>query len=112
MICTKMLEDSVYDFQNNEECRVILCDATGGEGRNFQNADWVIHVDLPWTANAIEQRIGRLDRLGRDKDHMQVNSVVFYGNGTIEEAYPESEWQETVRKAGRISRDKAKKKDI
>lgn len=79
------LEDSVYAFQNNEECRVILCDATGGEGRNFQNADWVIHVDLPWTANAIEQRIGRLDRLGRDKDHMQVNSVVFYGKGTIEE---------------------------
>ena len=79
------LEDSVYEFQNNEECRVILCDATGGEGRNFQNADWVIHVDLPWTANSIEQRIGRLDRLGRDKDHMQVNSVVFLGKGTIEE---------------------------
>ena len=78
------LEDSVYEFQNNEGCRVILCDATGGEGRNFQNADWVIHLDLPWTANTIEQRIGRLDRLGRDKDHLDVNSVVVYAKETIE----------------------------
>ena len=78
------LEDSVYEFQNNENCRVILCDVTGGEGRNFQNADWVFHLDLPWTANAIEQRIGRLDRLGRDKDHLTVNSVVFYSEESIE----------------------------
>jgi len=78
------LEDSVYEFQNNESCRVILCDATGGEGRNFQNADWVIHLDLPWTANAIEQRIGRLDRLGRDSDHLEVNSLVLYSEDSIE----------------------------
>lgn len=79
------LEDSVFEFQNNKDCRIILCDETGGEGRNFQNADWVIHVDLPWNANAIEQRIGRLDRLGRDQNHLKVNSAVFYGKDTIEE---------------------------
>lgn len=78
------LEDSVYEFQNNVNCRVILCDATGGEGRNFQNADWLIHLDLPWTANAIEQRIGRLDRLGRDKNHLSVKSVVVYSKESIE----------------------------
>ena len=78
------LEDSVYEFQNNPSCRIILCDSTGGEGRNFQNADWLIHLDLPWTANAIEQRIGRLDRLGRDPDHLKVNSVVLYSKDTIE----------------------------
>lgn len=78
------LEDSVYEFQNNTSCQIILCDATGGEGRNFQNADWVIHLDLPWTANAIEQRIGRLDRLGREENHLEVRSVVFYTEGTIE----------------------------
>ena len=78
------LEDSVYEFQNTPSCRVILCDSTGGEGRNFQNADWLIHLDLPWTANAIEQRIGRLDRLGRDSDHLKVNSVVLYSKETIE----------------------------
>ncbi|MCR5638100.1 MAG: DEAD/DEAH box helicase family protein [Lachnospiraceae bacterium] len=78
------LEDSVYEFQNNEKCRVILCDATGGEGRNFQNADWIIHIDLPWNINEIEQRIGRLDRLGRDAEHLKVNSVVVYTENTIE----------------------------
>ena len=80
------LEDSVYKFQKDKssDCLVILCDETGGEGRNFQNADWIIHVDLPWNANAIEQRIGRLDRLGRDQDHLDVKSVVFYGRDTIE----------------------------
>lgn len=79
------LEESVYTFQNDPECSLMICDETGGEGRNFQNADWLIHLDLPWSAHAIEQRIGRLDRLGRDTDHMKVNSIVLYSVGTIEE---------------------------
>lgn len=78
------LEDRVYEFQNDPECKIIVCDETGGEGRNFQNADWIIHLDLPWTANAIEQRIGRLDRLGRDEQHMVVHSVVLFAEDTIE----------------------------
>lgn len=79
------LENNVYEFQNNRDCRIILCDSTGGEGRNFQIADWLIFADLPWNANAIEQRIGRLDRLGRDAGHLEVRLVVFYSQGTIEE---------------------------
>ena len=78
------LEDSVYSFQNDPDCRVIVCDETGGEGRNFQNASIVLHLDLPWNANALEQRIGRLDRLGRDPE-MDVLSVVLYTENTIEE---------------------------
>lgn len=78
------LDDSVYAFQNNPECRVIICDETGGEGRNFQNAAQIIHLDLPWTANALEQRIGRLDRLGRNPD-MDVISVVLYADTSVEE---------------------------
>ena len=78
------LEDSVYAFQNDPECRVIICDETGGEGRNFQNAAQVIHLDLPWNANALEQRIGRLDRLGRNPD-MDVMSVVLYAETSVEE---------------------------
>lgn len=78
------LEDNVYAFQNNPACRVIICDETGGEGRNFQNASQIIHLDLPWNANALEQRIGRLDRLGRDPN-MDVLSVVLYADTSVEE---------------------------
>ena len=78
------LEDSVYSFQNDPSCRAIICDETGGEGRNFQNAAQIIHLDLPWNANALEQRIGRLDRLGRDPN-MDVLSVVIYAASSVEE---------------------------
>ncbi len=77
------LELNIYRFQNEPQCRILLCDETGGEGRNLQIADIVIHIDLPWDANAIEQRIGRLDRLGREADRT-VLSVVVHTSGTLE----------------------------
>ena len=77
------LEDSVYDFQNDINCRMIICDETGGEGRNFQNAEMILHLDMPWSINALEQRIGRLDRLGREQNR-DVLSVVIYTENTIE----------------------------
>ena len=78
------LELSIYRFQKDDECKIIICDETGGEGRNLQGADYVIHIDLPWDANAIEQRIGRLDRLGRPADK-DICSVVTYAKDTLEE---------------------------
>ena len=77
------LELNIYRFQNDENCKILICDETGGEGRNLQIADIVIHVDLPWDANAIEQRIGRLDRLGRDPKKT-VLSVVVHTEDTLE----------------------------
>lgn len=79
-------EFNAYKFQNDDICSIMLCDYTGGEGRNFQCADFVIHIDLPWDANMIEQRIGRLDRLERDKNRPIVNSVVVYAKDTFENA--------------------------
>lgn len=78
------LELNVYRFQNEKNCTIMLCDESGGEGRNFQCADYVVHIDLPWDANAIEQRIGRLDRLGRTKER-PVTSIVAYAEESLEE---------------------------
>lgn len=73
----KEAEVNIYRFQSNSDCKILICDKSGGEGRNLQIADYVIHVDLPWNINTIEQRIGRLDRMGRDV-HVPVTSVVIH----------------------------------
>lgn len=81
------LEVNSYRFQNDDQCYFMLCDSTGGEGRNFQCADYVVHIDLPWNADAIEQRIGRLDRLERDKKRSsEVYSVVVHSENTFEDS--------------------------
>ncbi len=44
---------------------LLLCSEAGGEGRNFQFCDRMLHFDLPLDPVELEQRIGRLDRIGR-----------------------------------------------
>ena len=85
-MATDDIELNAYRFQNEESCRIMLCDYSGGEGRNFQCADYVIHIDLPWDANMIEQRIGRLDRLERDPARPIVTSVVIHTEDSFEDA--------------------------
>ena len=53
-------------FMQQDVCRVLICDASAEEGRNLQSSDHIIHYDLPLSANRIEQRTGRLDRIGRN----------------------------------------------
>jgi superfamily II DNA/RNA helicase len=60
----------------------LLSDELGGEGRNFQIADAIIHIDLPWTPALVEQRIGRVDRIGRTGN---VRSIVVVARDTPEE---------------------------
>jgi ATP-dependent helicase HepA len=61
------IEDDLYRFQKSTDCFVLVSDASGEEGLNLQFADWIIHFDLPWSPNRLEQRIGRLDRIGRNR---------------------------------------------
>lgn len=59
-------EEEARRFQRDDASWVLVSDALGGEGRNFQFASVVAHHDLPWSIAAVEQRVGRVDRLGRD----------------------------------------------
>lgn len=61
------VEEDVERFYDDANCFVLVSDSSGEEGRNLQFADWLIHFDLPWSPNRLEQRIGRLDRIGRNR---------------------------------------------
>lgn len=74
-------EYQVAHFRNDPDCLILVSDESGGEGRNFQFAGCIVHFDLPWSVAAIEQRIGRLDRVGRK---LPVRSIVIYAQGGIE----------------------------
>ncbi len=50
-----------------EGCQALLCSEIGSEGRNFQFAHHLVLFDLPLEAELLEQRIGRLDRIGQSE---------------------------------------------
>jgi ATP-dependent helicase HepA len=77
-------EEQVIRFRRDDTCCILVSDESGGEGRNFQFAAAVVHFDLPWSVAAIEQRIGRLDRIGRLEP---VLSVVIAAKSTMETAW-------------------------
>jgi len=47
---------------------VMLCSETGGEGRNLQFANTLVNYDLPWNPMKIEQRVGRIHRIGQTRE--------------------------------------------
>ena len=61
--------------------RLLLCTEAGSEGRNLQFAQAVCNFDLPWNPMKIEQRIGRLSRIGQTRDVHVFNLVAA---GTLE----------------------------
>ncbi len=51
-----------------QEVRVLVSTESGAEGRNLQFCHQLINYDLPWNPMRVEQRIGRLHRLGQEQD--------------------------------------------
>jgi superfamily II DNA or RNA helicase len=69
-------------FREHDRCRVFLATDAGGVGLNLQHASIVVNMDLPWNPAVLEQRVGRVHRLGQRKPVQVIN---FIAEGTIEE---------------------------
>jgi hypothetical protein len=62
--------------------KILLCTESASEGLNLQTCGVLINYDLPWNPMRVEQRIGRIDRIGQI--HSTVNIHNFYYDGTVE----------------------------
>jgi superfamily II DNA or RNA helicase len=80
-VASRKRKDLIKQFKKNPECRIFLSTDAGGVGLNLQNASTVVNMDLPWNPAVLEQRIGRIHRLGQ---HRPVRVVNFVAQGTIE----------------------------
>lgn len=83
-LTTDEKERNVARFHRDAATWLLVSDETGGEGRNFQFAAELFHVDTPWHVAHVEQRIGRLDRLGRDQVRPDVSSRVIFNTSSPE----------------------------
>ena len=59
---------AAYFSDHDDDCRLLLCSEIGSEGRNFQFLHHLVTFELPLTPDLLEQRIGRLDRIGQTED--------------------------------------------
>ena len=74
-------DDVKHKFQA-KEADVLLCTEAAAEGLNFQFCGAMINYDMPWNPMRVEQRIGRIDRLGQE--HKTIRILNLHYEGTVE----------------------------
>ncbi len=79
---SRQRKDLMTRFREDSNCKVFLSTDAGGVGLNLQSGSVVINMDIPWNPAVLEQRIGRVHRLGQ---HRIVRAINFVTSGSIEE---------------------------
>jgi SNF2 family DNA or RNA helicase len=62
---------------------VLLATDAASEGLNLQTCSYLVNFDMPWNPMRVEQRIGRIDRLGQPRDEIAIRN--YFVPGTVEE---------------------------
>ncbi|MCF6312148.1 MAG: SNF2-related protein [Verrucomicrobiales bacterium] len=95
-------------FADEGGARILICSEIGSEGRNFQFAHHLILFDLPPDPALLEQRIGRLDRIGQEEDiHIHVPYLAGSGGESLAKWYHEglAAFEHTLHGSSAIERE-------
>lgn len=69
-------------FREGEEIKILLCTEAASEGLNLQTCGVLVNYDMPWNPMRVEQRIGRIDRIGQQYEVVWVRN--YFYEGTVE----------------------------
>ncbi len=72
--------DQVKKLFVNGDIELLLCTDAAAEGLNLQTADMLINYDMGWNPMKIEQRIGRIDRIGQKHTDIHVMNLCYLGS--------------------------------
>jgi len=70
---------AVDDFRTKKSVVVLLSTEVGGEGLDMQFCDTIVNYDLPWNPMVVEQRIGRIDRIGQQSEIIHIYNLLVKG---------------------------------
>jgi len=73
--CWRVCEKELVSRALEKQVDVLVCSDAASEGLNLQAASSVVNVDMPWNPAKVEQRIGRVDRIGQTADTVKVVNV-------------------------------------
>ncbi|MFK8068335.1 MAG: RNA polymerase-associated protein RapA [Gammaproteobacteria bacterium] len=72
---------AAYFADDEEGAQILICSEIGSEGRNFQFSHHLVLFDLPFNPDLLEQRIGRLDRIGQTET-IQIHVAFYQGTSS------------------------------
>ncbi len=77
---------TIIDYLNNGKIKILICSDAASEGLNLHAANVVINVDVPWNPSRLQQRFGRVDRLGQKSENVHLINL-YYPNSIEERMY-------------------------
>lgn len=75
--------EELYKFEHDDNFPVLIANEVASEGVDLQFCDTLVNYDLPWNPMVIEQRIGRIDRLGQESEYIHIYNFIV--DGSIQE---------------------------
>ncbi|MCP4655039.1 MAG: SWF/SNF helicase family protein, partial [bacterium] len=70
----ELLKDA---FRRGDEVRILLCTESASEGLNLQTCGELVNFDMPWNPMQVEQRIGRIDRIGQRFREVRIRNYFY-----------------------------------